>query len=192
MLGFNFQYFCYFVANLTRVFSWVVFGLLPALSKVRLSGQMVPLCSGWLQSQGEWERTEVRTDPTTTVASISCCFYCRTRPVCTGCSVCTGWASDAAEMLEQSHLGMWWKLSTSACAVWWAGHAGKGMARVKVVPIDFFSSRFFTMLRCFPSLWELWKLVTQPWITDGSWLAAWVDNGWRERWRRVVLKLWRK
>lgn len=122
------------------------------------------------------------------LASTSCCFH-GMRPVPTGCLVCMGWASDAAEMLGQSYLEMWWKLSTSACAAWRAGHADRGMARVKAVPIGFYSRGFFTVLWCFPSLWELWKLVTQPWTIDGSWPAAWMENGWRERWRRVVFKL---
>lgn len=47
----------------------------------------------------------------------------------------------------------------------------------------FFSRQLSLLLLCFPSFWELGKLVTQSWTVDGSWAAAWKENGWRERWR---------
>lgn len=124
-----------------------------------------------------------RIPPPLCLASTSRC-YRGMRPVPTGCSVCAGWASDAAEMLGKSHLEMWWELSTSA--VWRSGHAGKGMVCVKVVLL-FFQRTFFHNTLVFS-----FSLEVKVGHIDGSWPAAWKENGWRERWRRVVLKLWRK
>lgn len=56
----------------------------------------------------------------------------------------------------------------------------------------FFSRQLSPLLLCFPSFWELGKLVRQSWTTDSSWSAAWRENDRRERWRRVDLKLQKK
>lgn len=135
----------------------------------------VALCSGWLQSQGEWERTEVRTDPNTTVSGLCLLLFLGMRPVPMGCSVCMSWASDAAGMLGQSHLEMWWKLSTSACAVWRAGHAGRGMAHVKVVPIGFLTGVF----SLYPGVFLLSGSCESWSHSPGQWVVPGQQHGWR-------------
>lgn len=142
MPGFSFQYFCYFVANLTWGLSWVVFGLFFYLccqkwgcgagctALFRMTAVSGRVGEDWSQDRSQ-----------------HCCLWplppaVSVRPVPTGCSVCTGWASDAAEMLGQNHREMWWKPSTSACAVWRAGHADRGMAHVKVVLVGFLTDVF--------------------------------------------------
>lgn len=78
---------------------------------------------------------------------------------------------------------MWWKLSTSACAVWRAGHADKGMARVKVVPVGFYvfsqySGIFLLSGNCdnwsHTSLGNRWFLASSM---DGEWLKGKVKKG---------------
>lgn len=180
MPGFSFQYFCYFVANLTWGFSWVVFGLfLPALSRVRLWGQMYRFV------QGEWERTEVRKDSATTVSGL----YLPLLPWDETCahgllSVC--WLSircsrnvgkkPPRNVMRAEHL----------CSVEiWACRQRNGLCESG--DIVFFQRTFFHNTLVFS-----FSLEVKVGHIDGSWPSAWKENGWRERWRRVVLKLWRK
>lgn len=61
----------------------------------------------------------------------------------------------------------------------WACRRGNGLCESGAY--WFFSSQLSTIISCFPSFWELGKLVTRSWTTDGSWATAWRESGWRER-----------
>lgn len=107
MTGFSFQYFCNCVAILHESFLGVclVFFFKPVLSKQsEIARPDVSLCWGWLESQWQQERTEVRTKAhhqPPRPASASRCSR-EMRPVPTGRWLPFGvsWAPDAGEMLE--------------------------------------------------------------------------------------------